>query len=125
MTGTPVSARRRATQRIGSGMMILAVLVAACAPARVPGGTLATPGVLEQPPVAPVVAAGPGIAAVRGPIPFPFEANVGQAHPSIAYLLRAGDLHIGFRERGVSLRVHAAEPQADDIGYPGLHPHQP
>ena len=96
-------------------MLILAVVAAACAPVL----PRAEPPTLVQRPVGPVLGAGPGVAAVRGPLPFPFEQNVGQASPSIAYLLRAGDHHVGFRERGVSIRLHAVESRATDDTLPG------
>jgi hypothetical protein len=112
---------RRAGRFAACGLAALLVAAAACAPA----GPRTAPPALVQRPAALAVASGPGVMAVRGPLPFPFEQNVGQAGPSIAYLLRVGDLQVGFRERGVSLRVRAAEPPTDDDRLPVPGRHQP
>jgi len=42
----------------------------------------------------------PNLSVLRGPIPFPFEANQGQADADIAYILRAGSMHVGFGHGG-------------------------
>jgi hypothetical protein len=69
-----------------------------------------------QRPAVPVATMGSGVKVVRGPIPFPFEQNVGQASASISHLLRLGDLQAGFGARGVSLQLHATESTANEEG---------
>ena len=62
--------------------------------------------------------------AQRGPIPFPIEANVGQAAGQVAYLVRMGDLQVGFEAGGLSYALRATEPaetaEPGSRGRPGL-----
>jgi len=45
-----------------------------------------------------------------GPAPFPFEKNVGQTDPDIAYLLRAGDVQAAFSTGGFRLALSSHQP---------------
>src|SRR6185369_9129591 len=62
------------------------------------------------PPVAPVRTPDQTVRLVGGPIPFPFEANVGQADDGVAFLLRDGDLMAGFGAGGVTYQLLGRDP---------------
>jgi hypothetical protein len=56
--------------------------------------------------------AGPNLHVVRGPIPFPFEENDGQAPADVAFLLRAGGLRAAFGPQGIRYTVFGTYPPA-------------
>src|SRR5829696_6673639 len=85
----------RSGGRLVSALVLLAVLISACAPIVQRPAARRSADLLQTPP-APGVTFAPKLHAVAGPIPFPFEENHGQTGPDIAYLLRAGDLQAGF-----------------------------
>jgi hypothetical protein len=89
-------------------LLLAAVLGVACLPARPVVGP-ARPDLI-RPPLAPIVAPDAGLRVLRGPIPFPFEANVGQADDGVAYLLRAGDLQAAFGAGGVTYQLLGQDP---------------
>jgi hypothetical protein len=92
--------RARMASRLVAGFLLLALVVAACAPAiQPPIGERAAPGLLALPP-APSASVGQGLNALRGPIPFPFEENRGQAPADLEYILRAGPMQVGFAGGG-------------------------
>src|SRR3954447_598356 len=107
-----LSYQRRADPLVASAL-VLAFVLAACAPGvRSPGAGPHTTALLRPPPP-PTAMAGPNLQAVRGPIPFPFEENHGQAPADVAFLLRAGALRAAFGDRGISYRLVAADLPAD------------
>ena len=57
----------------------------------------------------------PGLNVVRGPIPFPFEENHGQAPADVAFLLRAGDLRATFGSTVDYTLLAADAPAAGDV----------
>lgn len=89
-------------------LVLMAVLGVACLPAASP--TMFTRSSLTLPPVAPVAVPDASPRLVRGPVPFPFEANVGQAGDGVDYLLRAGDVQAGFGAGGVTYRLTGHDP---------------
>src|SRR3954464_12456248 len=104
-----LTSQRRAGQVVSSCLLI-AVVLAACAPgARLPDVSRSTTGLLRPPPV-PGMLAGPNQHVIGSPLPFPFEENHGQAPADVAYLLRAGSLHAAFGAQGVSYTLLAVDP---------------
>jgi hypothetical protein len=55
--------------------------------------------------VGPARAAGPGVQALAGPLPFPFEQNVGQADRRADFLLRLGPLQAACGAGGPTYRL--------------------
>jgi hypothetical protein len=96
-------------------MVVVAGLLAACLPAPAPGIRTG----LILPPPAPLARVDRGLATIGAPIPFPIEANRGQADQRIAYLLRMGDLQVGFEAGGLTYALRATEP--DETTGPGPH----
>jgi hypothetical protein len=95
--------------------MAAALALAACAPASpAPRGGAG----LLQPPPAPSRTLAPGLHTVMGPVPFPIEANVGQADPSVGYVLRAGEMHVGFGTGRVAYRVFGQDPAEAPVADP-------
>jgi len=101
-------------------IVLVGTMLAACMPGP---GTGPRPGLI-QPPPAPLTRLDHGLMAQRGPIPFPIEANVGQAAGQVAYLVRMGDLQVGFEAGGLSYALRATEPaetaEPGSRGRPGL-----
>ena len=101
-------------------IVLVGTMLAACMPGP---GTGPRPGLI-QPPLAPLTRLDHGLMAQRGPIPFPIEANVGQAAGQVAYLVRMGDLQVGFEAGGLSYALRATEPaetaEPGSRGRPGL-----
>jgi hypothetical protein len=102
-----------------TGVVLVSLVLAACAPVAGPSlGGGATPGLLQAPPSASVAVA-PDLHLLRGPVPFPFEENRGQAPDDIAYLLRAGAMQVGFGQGGP--RFHLTDrPACDPAAVAGL-----
>jgi hypothetical protein len=92
--------RARVGGRLVAVILLVALVVAACAPVgRLPSGERAAPGLLGAPP-GPSATVGQGLNVLRGPVPFPFEENRGQAPADLEYLLRAGPMQVGFASGG-------------------------
>src|SRR5438876_85463 len=72
--------------------LVVGLLVSAC----VSPSTAPPANGLLRPPPALAGAVAPGATAVSGLLPFPIEQNVGQAGPSVGFLLRAGAMKVGF-----------------------------
>lgn len=89
-------------------LLVAALLGVGCLPAP-PTLDPSHPGLI-RPPVAPIVALDPNLRVVPGPVPFPFEANVGQVSAGVEYVLRAGDLQAGFGVGSVSYRLVGRDP---------------
>jgi len=95
------------------------MMLAACLPAPAsPSQTKRTAGLVraQSTAFAPLDLQDPAVLHARallGPVPFPIEANVGQAPPEIAYLLRAGGVRVGFAKGGPRLRLTDTSPDAD------------
>ena len=111
--------RRRAVgSRVAAALAVSMLVLAACLPAGPPTSTERSVSSL-QPPGSALAPAGllsaelPPIRALRGPVPFPIEANVGQAPPDVTYLLRAGAVQVGFANGGPRLRLSDNAPSAD------------
>jgi len=93
-----------------------------------------------MPPQAANVAVAPDLHVLRGPVPFPFEENRGQAPDDIAYVLHAGPMQVGFASRGprfhllngprcdgsttpaAPLSAHAGHPEGSDPATCGQQP---
>jgi hypothetical protein len=99
-------------------VLILAVLATGCLPVAPTGSSLQATGTLLQAPPAPGRTLGSGLNAVPGPIPFPFEQNVGQAGESVAFLLRAGAFQTAFGTGGVTYRLVGEDPADEPVADP-------
>jgi hypothetical protein len=107
---------RRSTGRLVTSLVLVAVVLAACAPGRVPwSGEPPAAGLITAPPVASVALA-PNLHALKGPLPFPFEENRGQAPAELAYLLHAGAVQVGFAAGGP--RFHLTQAARCDARAP-------
>src|SRR4051812_8756070 len=96
--------------RVISTCLLLALVVAACAPGVRPAAPGRSSPVLLQAPPAASLALGAKQQLVRAPIPFPFEENHGQSSTDAAFLLRAGSLRAGFAAQSVRYTVLGTDP---------------
>lgn len=97
-------------------LLTTALLVIACVPPSQRAAQRVFPPTAAAPIFTPATSGAPGAPQVRammGPVPFPIEANVGQAPNDVAYLLRAGAVQVGFASGGPRLRLTDGSPDAD------------
>ena len=103
-----LSSHRRVGQVV-SGCVLVALVLAACAPGVRPPASRSTDGRLT-PPAAVRVEVGSGVRVLQGALPVPFEENHGQAAPEAAFLFRAGSLQAAFGARGVRYTLLTRDP---------------
>jgi hypothetical protein len=98
---------------------VVTVLMSACA---VTSTAPTLGGPLRPPPSAAVIA--PGLTALPRLLPFPIEQNVGQAGPGVGFLLRAGEMQVGFGA-GELTYVLSGPGAFSSVGSDGWRPASP
>src|SRR3954471_13988809 len=104
--------RSAVVARVGAALAVGSLVVTACLPAA--SGDVRSPragDVIQQPQAVTTdlaIAGRSPVHAIAGPMPFPFEKNVGQAAPGSDYLLHAGNVQVAFAPGGLQLGIAAS-----------------